>query len=135
MSEESKKPRHCKRKSSKSQQFWSFMRRNRTFRVGDAMAILDISQPFCKGILWSLVSIGYARAENEAKQYRDRTYTLLKDSGAKSPSFYNEAIYDHNTKESFVVTRKHAKSADIKETISQLLRTKDGGHIGNDAWA
>lgn len=105
--------RRYKRRSSKKQKAWEYMRRNKPFRAGDMMMILDLEKPFTKQLLWHLEKAGYVRLENDPEEYRDRAYTLMKDTGVKSPSIINHAIYDYNTEEVVPIdggSKKEAKN-------------------------
>lgn len=95
-----------KRENSKKQPVWAYIRRNNPFRVGDVMVIQGVEQKFMKNLLWNLERAGYVRLENEPELYRDRVYTLIKNTGSKSPSIGNGYLYDHNTGENIEIKGK-----------------------------
>lgn len=87
------------RSRTKKQKVWEYLRRNRSFRVGDVMALVNATQRYLKPLLWHLEKAGYLRLSSDADNYRERIYTMLKDTGPKSPSIVNGDVYDHNNKE------------------------------------
>jgi len=91
--------RRLKRRTSHKQKVWQYIRRNRTFRVGDLMVVLDLKKQFLKPLFWHLREAGYLKLIEEPKEYRDRIYRLVRDTGIKSPSIINGEVYDYNTKE------------------------------------
>lgn len=93
------KPNRFKRRTSHKQKVWQYIRRNRTFRVGDLMVVLELNKQFLKPLFWHLQNAGYLRLIEDAKEYRDRIYQLIKDTGIKSPSVVNGEVYDYNTHE------------------------------------
>ncbi len=95
-----------KRKNDLKQKIWNYMRRNKRFRVGDIMMILEVRAGTIRPLMWALKSAQYIRLENEAQEYKDRIYTFIKDTGIKSPSIVNGDIYDHNTKEEFKLQKQ-----------------------------
>ncbi len=95
-----------KRKNDLKQKIWNYMRRNKRFRVGDIMMILEVREGTIRPLMWALQSAKYIRIENEAKEYKDRIYTFIKDTGIKSPSIVNGDVYDHNTKEEFKLQKQ-----------------------------
>lgn len=127
MLEENNRPLRFKRKGSKKQQMWGYMRRNRSFRVGDVMAVLELSMKFCKQTLWYLSETGYVRLENDAKRYEDRIYTLINDTGAKCPSMIDNKLYDYNTGKEYEI---YTRSAADTETLILLAIAPEGSKIG-----
>ncbi|NOQ30019.1 MAG: hypothetical protein GQ570_02725 [Helicobacteraceae bacterium] len=112
------KPNRFKRKTSAKQKLWNYMRRNRTFRVGDAVMILDLTAKYIKQILWQLENSNYVTLELQAKKYVDRIYKLSKDTGARSPSLINGKVYDYNTNKDVEIDKK-VSTASTRRT--QLL--------------
>lgn len=95
---------------SKKQNIWAFMRRNRQFRVGDLMMILDIDQDFLMPIFRALELCGYMQLEAGTDTFRDRIYRLNKDTGVRSPSILKkpcDIVRDLNTGEEFVLDGSH----------------------------
>ncbi len=101
------------------------MRRNRTFRVGDVMAVLDLTLGFCKQTLWYFEQAKYLKLESNIGKYRDRVYTLIKNTGAKNPSIVNGIVYDYNNKESINIGKK---TDAIRETIKEIFKDKEIKH-------
>lgn len=71
--------------TSKKQLAWGYMRRNRTFRVGDILIIVPMSTEMMRQLLFRLNAKELIRLENKAKKMKDRVYTLLEDKGAQCP--------------------------------------------------
>lgn len=116
------KARHI-RKWSLKQNIWHYMRRNVNFRVGDIMMILEVEKNTIKPILWALEKAKYLRLSKDAKEYKDRIYTLIKNTGAKSPSIVNGDVYDHNTK-SFFKHEVIKKEKQKRQPIAPRTRLK-----------
>ncbi len=123
MLEENNRPLRFKRKGTKKQQMWGYMRRNRSFRVGDVMAVLELSMSFCKQTLWYLSECGYVRLENDAKRYEDRIYTLVNDTGVKAPSMIDNKLYDYNTGKEYEVKRTVTDPITIAPQILETLKS------------
>jgi hypothetical protein len=92
----SDKPLRYKRTSSALKKVWNYMRRNRTFRFGDVMMITGVSHNYLKNIIWHLKGIGYLQEHEKVKPYSSTQFTLIKCTGAKSPSINNGIVYDYN---------------------------------------
>ncbi|MDD3465994.1 MAG: ArsR family transcriptional regulator [Campylobacterales bacterium] len=127
MLEGNDRPLRFKRKASKKNQMWGYMRRNRSFRVGDVMSILDLSLAFCKQTLWYLSETGYVRLENDVKTYKDRIYTLVNDTGVKCPSMIDNKVYDYNIDKEYEI---YTRSASDTETLILLAIAPEGSKIG-----
>ncbi len=96
--------KRCKRKQTNKEKVWKYIRRNKLFRVGDVMTVLDLTQAYIKPVLWHLEMAGYIRLEEvERNQYVERVYVMLKDTGPICPSMVNGNMYDHNIKENIDV--------------------------------
>jgi len=92
---------------SKKQQIWEFMRRNRQFRVGDLMMILELKPQFLMNIIHSFELCGYLKLVSGSELFRDRIFLLKNDTGIRSPIINKETIKDQNIKEIFVLDGKH----------------------------
>lgn len=107
---------------SKKQQIWEFMRRNRQFRVGDLMMILEVKPQFLMNIIHSFELCGYVRLVTGSELFRDRIFLLKNDTGVRSPILNKEIIKDQNTKEVFVLDGKHP--IQIADKLSFLYAMK-----------
>lgn len=97
-------------RQSKKQKIWAFMRRNRQFRVGDLMMILDVDQDFLMPIFRALELCGYMQLEAGTDTFRDRIYRLNKDTGVRSPVILKkpcDIVRDLNTGEEFRLDGSH----------------------------
>ena len=74
------------KKVNKKQKVWEFMRRNRTFRVGDMMAIFDMKRSYAKWILWFFKKQGLIIQLFSGKRFEDSVYKVVRDIGVKSPN-------------------------------------------------
>lgn len=72
------------------------MRRNRTFRFGDVMMITGVTHNYLKAIIWHLTRVGYVEMVEKVKPYSSTQFTLIKYTGAKSPSIINGVVFDYN---------------------------------------
>lgn len=96
-------PLRYKRNSSTLKKVWDYMRRNRTFRFSDVMMITGVSRGYLKSILWHLSRVEYVQIVKEDKPYNSTQFTLIKYTGAKSPSIINGCVYDYNTCEALTI--------------------------------
>lgn len=127
-----------KNKTSKRQTIWNYIRRNRTFRVGDVMMICEVNYNYMQKFLRFLLKANYIRHDNKHKPYSDRRYTLLKNTGAIAPLITDYGLYDNNIQKAieFVDTQtkqkiytpdvliKILKSISYTETTKQNLIDK-----------
>lgn len=91
---------------SKKQLIWTFMRRNRVFRVGDLMMILEVDQAYLMPIFRALELCGYLNLQSGTEVFRDRIYRLMCDTGVRSPSILkkpHDTVRDLNTGETFIL--------------------------------
>ncbi len=98
-----------RRKRSNKQKAWEYMRRNKTFRVGDIMMLLGVSQTYMKTMCWALEHAGYLKLVADEGRYPDRVYRLVRDTGVKSPSVINGEVYDYNTREFFDAPKREKR--------------------------
>lgn len=70
---------------SKKQLAWGYMRRNRTFHVGDLLMIIPMSNTMIRRVISGLVNQNLLRKENKSREMKERIYTLIEDRGAKCP--------------------------------------------------
>jgi len=89
-------PLRYKRNSSALKKVWDYMRRNRTFRFGDVMMITGVTHNYLKAIIWHLTRVGYVEMVEKTKPYSQTQFTLIKSTGAKSPSIINGVVFDYN---------------------------------------
>lgn len=89
-------PLRYKRNSSALKKVWDYMRRNRTFRFGDVMMITGVTHNYLKAIIWHLTRVGYVEMVEKVKPYSATQFTLIKYTGAKSPSIINGVVFDYN---------------------------------------
>lgn len=112
---------------SKKQQIWEFMRRNRQFRAGDLMMILDVDQDFLMPIWRALELCGYMQLEVGSETFRDRIYRLNKDTGVRSPSVLKkpcDIVRDLNTGEEFVLDGNHPVQIADRLTLLHAMKHK-----------
>lgn len=112
---------------SKKQQIWEFMRRNRQFRAGDLMMILDVDQDFLMPIWRALELCGYMQLEAGSETFRDRIYRLNKDTGVRSPVILKkpcDIVRDLNTGEEFVLDGNHPVQISDRLVLLHALKHK-----------
>jgi len=122
------------------QAVWNYMRRNRSFRVGDILLICEISKEYLQNFISSLKRAGYLRHENKSKPYSNRRYTLLKNTGKIAPASTKYGLFDYNTNEKFEfretkeeikihapeLLKKILKVIDSREMTREEIATKAG---------
>ena len=84
---------------------WNYMKRNRTFRFGDAMMILDLKKETLKTFVFALHKAGYL-VWVDVKDFKDRVFRLVKFTGIRCPMISVKEVFDYNTGEVFVVKGK-----------------------------
>lgn len=99
----SKRTFRSQRRTSQKEGVWRYMRRNRTFRVGDLLIVSSLAVDTLKPLLWHLHKSGYLELRNNEGKYTDRVYTLIKNTGIRSPAVINGVLYDYNTGEEFKI--------------------------------
>ena len=116
----------CKRiRRSRKQLIWAFMRRNRVFRVGDLMMILEVDQGYLLPIFRALELCGYVSLESGVELFRDRIYRLSCDTGVRSPSILkkpHDTVRDLNTGEEFILDGNHPLQITDKLTLLYALK-------------
>ncbi|CUV65204.1 hypothetical protein BN3087_220021 [Sulfurovum sp. enrichment culture clone C5] len=93
---ENKPRKRSKKPSSAQHKAWQFMRRNRVFRCGDVMMVVDIKENNFRYFVKNLESGGYIKKMNKEKTFKNKTYILLKDTGLYSPTLTKHKIWDRN---------------------------------------
>lgn len=87
--------------TSLKQKMWNYMRRNKTFRAGDMMMILDLKKDTARSYVYALASHGYL-IDNNSKTvaFRDKIFILVKETGslAPVPNRGGSLFYDPNLK-------------------------------------
>ncbi len=121
---ELQKPSRFKRRTSRKQKVWQFMRRNRAFRVGDLMVILEVKREFLKPLFWHLEEAGYLKLLQNDKDYKERIYQLVQDTGVKSPSIINGEVYDYNTGASVHIKRRGMARRHLEAMLKVLDEEK-----------
>ena len=86
-----------KRKTNR-QRAWEYIRRNRVFRVGDILLILEISESSLQLLLRQLVQAKYIKIVKRKRAFTDKSYKLVRNTGIHCPSkLKNEkALWDFN---------------------------------------
>ena len=105
------------------------MGRNRIFRVGDPMVVLDMSQNTIKSIIWTYTQIGYIRLIKKTKKFEDRTYRVVKHTGKQSPSISNLVVYDHNINKEIVIKASNTKERIYRAVLSMDKQVFTANHI------
>lgn len=90
-------------KASIRQKVWNYIRRNRTFRFGDVMAITEVTHSYLNNMLRPLKAIGYVKEIKREKPYSSTQFVLIKCTGVQCPSFKEGILYDYNTNEEIEV--------------------------------
>lgn len=114
-------------RKSKKQLIWAFMRRNRQFRAGDLMMILDVTQDFLMPIFRALELCDYLHLETGSDNFRDRIYRLKRDTGARSPIILKkpcDIVRDLNTGEEFVLDGNHPVQITDKLKLLHAMKHK-----------
>ncbi|MBN2895024.1 MAG: hypothetical protein JXK05_03910 [Campylobacterales bacterium] len=101
------------------------MRRNRQFRVGDIMMILEVDRHFLMPFFRALELSGYLELEKSATdEFKDRHYKLLRSTGIHSPVVLKkpcDIVRDENTAEEFVLDGTHPLQVTDKIRLLQAM--------------
>lgn len=104
------------------------MRRNRHFRAGDIMMILDVDRHFLMPIFRALELAGYIELESTPTEaFNDRNYKMLKNTGIRSPSILKkpcDIVRDENTGEEFILDGSHPVQIADKIKLLMAMRKK-----------
>jgi len=114
------------RRSTK-QKVWTFMRRNRQFRVGDVMMILDVSKGFLMPIFRALELAGYLELETSSDNFNARHYKFKKDTGIRSPTVLKkpfDIVKDENTGDEIILDGNHPLQVADKLTLLHAMKHK-----------
>ena len=86
------------KKKTNRQKAWDYMRRNRTFRVGDLLVVLEISEGSLKSLVRQLSQAKYIVKSNRVQSFRDKEFRLVKNTGVVCPSVITgtKFLYDSN---------------------------------------
>ncbi|DAB29340.1 MAG TPA: hypothetical protein CFH84_10055 [Sulfurimonas sp. UBA12504] len=114
-------PLRYKRGSSALKKVWDYMRRNRTFRFGDVMMITGVTHNYLKAIIWHLSRVGYVEMVEKVKPYSATQFTLIKYTGAKSPSIINGTVFDYNLNKEIKI--------ETTPTLTKLLTCMTGAKM------
>jgi len=91
--------KRSKARNGKIQALWEYIRRNKMFRLGDALMITGLTAQTLNNYLWYLNNTGYIRLITKPKPINDRHYVLVKNTGLHAPTANKNLLYDYNTKE------------------------------------
>lgn len=136
MALKAKRPRR-----SNKQKVWDFMRRNRVFRAGDVMMILDVDKTYLSNIFKVLELAGYLKLESGSETFNDRHYKLLKNTGIRSPVIDRDILKDQNTNEVFILDGEHPIQVADKLSLlramkhEQMTRSEILGIAGFDLYS
>ena len=124
-----KKGGNLKVKDSKKQKAWNFMKRNRTFRLGDLCMCIGATQNTLHSFFWTLEKVGYLKLKSESfKNKSNRVYVVLKHTGLYSPSLKRKGMYDHNTDETFCISSSIKRESFYREILNfekEIFTAKD----------
>lgn len=115
-------------RQSNKQKVWGFMRRNRQFRAGDIMMILDVNSDFLLPIFRVLELAGYLELESGSQTFKDRHYKLVKDTGILSPFILKkpcDIVRDENNGDEFVLDGSHPIQIKDKIKLLRAMRTQE----------
>ena len=87
------------RKNSIKQKVWNYMRRNKTFRFGDVIAITGVTEKYLRIFLVRLEHVGYVKILEKVKPFSSTYYKFINCTGVTSPTIDKGVLYDYNTKE------------------------------------
>jgi hypothetical protein len=113
MSQSGHKP---KRRYSLKQKVWEFVRRHRTFRVGEMMMIFDLKKGYAQWFLWWLKRMEYIRPIHNEGRLEDHVYQRVKEMPAVAPSSTTGDAERRN---------ERRKIVDAKKRIRRLLDEGD----------
>ena len=105
-----------RQKKGFKQAAWNYMRRNKIFCVKDIITVTGIDLSYLKNFLYHLQRVGYIKTEDMDKNYKNRCYRLLKDTGPIVPKTNKGEVYDYNLKKTILFTSR------LEAFLHQLLQ-------------
>lgn len=88
------------------QAVWNYMRRNKVFCVKDIMTVTGIDLSYLKNFLYHLQRVGYIQTQDANREYKNRCYRFLKDTGPIVPKTNKGEVYDYNIKKTILFTSR-----------------------------
>lgn len=111
-----------KRKQNIKYKIWNYIRRNRTFRVGELFLVFNVSYSSIRAYLKALEEIEYIKfCGKNRKPYSEVQYTLIKNTGIFPPKLNGNTIYDPNNKEKFITSRKVKEKIVFPKKLMSIL--------------
>lgn len=105
---------------------WLYMRRNRTFRVGDFYIIFNISYPTLKLYLKVLEDAEYIKfCGKSRKPFTEIQYQLIKNTGVFAPKLSGNILYDPNLKISIKTKLNRKEKIVYPKTLMNILNAID----------
>ncbi|WP_320034826.1 hypothetical protein [Halarcobacter sp.] len=114
-----------KKKISIRQKMWNYMRRSRSFRLGDVLIICEPSLLYLQKYLATLLNAGYIKLVSKKKPLTDRVYVLVKNTGVLAPVADDFGLFDYNTREEIRTKNSKTKAKQqnyVPEVIVKLLK-------------
>lgn len=94
------------------QKAWSYMRRNQNFRIGDILAILELSEGSLKLLVRQLHQTGYLMQVGISRDFRERQYRLVRNSGVICPVVVEKKkLWDKNLNIYFPLGGNHGRTS------------------------
>lgn len=130
-----------RKKTSKRQTIWNYIRRNPNFRVSEVMMVCDVSHSYFQKFIRYLEKAEYVRFTGKKKlPYSNREYRLIKNTGVKAPIATDYGLFDYNTNEAVRLIENQVehkvyapnnlinilKGIDADEMTQEELATKAG---------
>lgn len=85
----------AKKRKTKQQKIWNYIRRNRLFVGGELLGIFEkplLVRPFIN----ALVNAGYVERQDNEREFADRAFKLKVDTGMFCPTLTKGKCFDFN---------------------------------------
>jgi len=102
-------------KKSSKDKVWEYIRRNRVFCIKELMLVIKIDKTYLKSFIWILEATGYLKVAYWEAEFKNRCYTLIRNSGPITPKTESGEVYDYNLKQTFYIKNK------LKELFLKVL--------------
>ena len=118
-----KKIEYIKRKRSKYQRIWTYIRRNSVFRTGDVLIVCEVSYAYLQKFLKYLEAAAYISVAKKVKGYTNREYRFLKNTGINAPILYDWGLHDINTDTKYELFQLEQREFLKPPFLTQILET------------
>ena len=114
---------YTRKKPSKTQTIWTYMRRNPNFRTSEILIVCTVSIEYLRRFLNALEEAKYIKLNLKKGPYSNREYRLINNTGVIAPKIIkNTEIYDENIKKSYCLNYQDLKKIPEIKRILEFIQ-------------